>query len=316
MLKKTEKKIQKLQKSVKHSYKRYKRLPAFSPFLKLITSFTGHYLKGIYDRVDNQHVLFNAGGLAFSLLICIIPFVLILFWILGTFLDRADVAVQVKLLIETIIPYKEYALYVEEIIFSRIAELVKYKNVAGYIGLFGLLFAASGFFSSMRTVLNQYFGLPDDTNPILSKLRDFAIVLVIILLFLISTLFLPLLDLLKDASSDITVLQFFNHPIFQNVFTFLFSLILISALFMMLYRYVPVKKLRFKSIFVGALWASLLWVIAKEIFGYYLNNIAAYGKIYGTYALAVIVAFWIYYTAIVFLVGALIAKLYSEKHYP
>ena len=38
-------------------------------------------------------------------------------------------------------------------------------------------------------------------------------------------------------------------------------------------------------------------------------------KIYGTYVLFVVVAFWIYYSSIVFIIGAEIGKLYSDRKY-
>ena len=60
--------------------------------------------------------------------------------------------------------------------------------------------------------------------------------------------------------------------------------------------------------FVGAFWAALLWETAKQLFGFYLYNFAAFGKIYGAYALVVVVAFWIFYASIVFIIGAEIGK--------
>jgi len=40
---------------------------------------------------------------------------------------------------------------------------------------------------------------------------------------------------------------------------------------------------------------------------------ATLNRIYGTYALIVVVAFWIYYSSILFLVGAEIGQLYRER---
>jgi uncharacterized BrkB/YihY/UPF0761 family membrane protein len=80
-----------------------------------------------------------------------------------------------------------------------------------------------------------------------------------------------------------------------------------------MYRFVPTLKIRKRSVVVGAIWASLFWEAAKQGFGYYLNNFANFGKIYGTYALIVVVAFWIYYSSIVFILGGEIGKLFNER---
>jgi membrane protein len=64
---------------------------------------------------------------------------------------------------------------------------------------------------------------------------------------------------------------------------------------------------------VSAFWAALLWEAAKQLFGYYLYHFSSFGKIYGTYALVVVVAFWIYFSSVVFIVGAEIGKLFQER---
>lgn len=75
----------------------------------------------------------------------------------------------------------------------------------------------------------------------------------------------------------------------------------------------PIVKIRKRSVLIGALWAALLWVGAKVLFGYYLTQFQTFPRIYGAYALGVVVAFWIYYTAVVFIIGAEVGKLFDER---
>ena len=84
-------------------------------------------------------------------------------------------------------------------------------------------------------------------------------------------------------------------------------------MFFILYNLIPNKRLGFKTPAVGAFWATLLWVIAKEIFGYYITHLASLKKIYGTYMLFAVITFWLYYSSIVFLIGAQIAQLYRMR---
>jgi membrane protein len=85
------------------------------------------------------------------------------------------------------------------------------------------------------------------------------------------------------------------------------------VVFSVLYITVPVKKIKKRAIWVSAFWAALLWEAAKQLFGFYLYNFSSFGKIYGTYALVVVVAFWIYFSSVVFIVGAEIGKLFQER---
>jgi membrane protein len=79
------------------------------------------------------------------------------------------------------------------------------------------------------------------------------------------------------------------------------------------YSFIPTSKIKHRSALVGAIWASSLWVGMKILFGYYLANFQTWGKIYGAYALVIVIAFWIYYTAAVFILGAEIGKLFDDR---
>ncbi|MBK7630872.1 MAG: YihY/virulence factor BrkB family protein [Ignavibacteriales bacterium] len=275
--------------------------------------FLKHYFGGLYVRMDQHHLFLFSGGLAFSLFTCIIPLILIVFWILGNFLSSEEMELQIITFINTVIPYSEYADFVKQIIFSRVEEVIEFKNVAGLLGFAGLFFAASGFFSSMRTVLNKINGVDIEVNIFIGKLRDFLVILVAILLFFASILALPLLELFKSIADSTPYLQFFNHPIFQQLFTILVSIFIMLVLMYLFYSFIPTSKIKHRSALVGALWASLFWVGMKVLFGYYLANFQTWGRIYGAYALVIVIAFWIYYTAAVFILGAEIGKLFDER---
>jgi membrane protein len=228
----------------------------YSTLLKRIGKFSRHYFLGLYNRIDDHHVFLLGGGLAFSLFVCIIPFVLIIFSLLGNILDSKYMQSQINYFIDTIIPYYTYSEFVKKIIFSRINEVIEYKTIAGIIGGFGLLFAASGLFSSMRTILNKVFGVDTDVNFIMAKLRDFAMVLMVILIFFFSTILMPLLDVLRQAATQLDFLQFFTAGIFEYFLFSLISFLLIFVVFFVLYMTVPLRKLSRKTTIVSALWAA------------------------------------------------------------
>jgi len=281
--------------------------------VQYVLGFLRHYVAGLYVRMDTDHIFLFASGLAFTLILCIIPFILILFWILGNFLDSATVAIQVNNLLDTLIPYKQYADYAKAIIFKRINEVVEFKDIAGFIGIGGLFFAASSFFSSLRTVLNKIFGAEKEINFFLGLLRDSLIIILSILLFPIMTILFPLIDFFRSIPQQYEVLSVFNLGIFQQAFTIGFSVLVLFIMFWLIYKFIPTKKIRKRSAAVGAICAALLSEAAKQLFGYYIRNFPTLGMIYGAYILVVVVAFWLYYSAIVFIIGAEIGKLFDIR---
>jgi len=294
-------------------FNKFSLLYKISPGFKKIIDTPRYYAVGLFHNTDQHHLFLFAGGLAFSLFVCIIPFNLILFWLLGYFLESSAVEMQINHLIDTIIPYAVYADFAKNILFKRINEVIEYRNIAGFIGIIGLFFVVSGFLSSIRTVLNKIFGAPEDINFLLGYLRDFITIIIVVFVFLIATIILPMIDILREASQQFDVFEFLQYGIFQKLFTSLLSIILIYFLFSWLYKFVPTIKISKKGVRFGALWAALLWEVAKQIFGFYIYNFATLGKIYGTYALAVVIAFWIYYSAVVFIIGAEMGKLFNDK---
>jgi membrane protein len=284
-------------------------VPAWNWFV----AFLKHYFGGLYVRTDRNHLFLLSGGLAFSLFVCIIPLTLIIFWLLGKFLNSVEVEMQINTLIDTVIPYGEYANFVKDVIFDRVQEVVEYRNIAGWVGIIGLFFAASGFASSLRTVLNKVNGTDIDINIFLGKLRDFLVIIIIVVVFLVLILTLPILDFLVTFAESTPYLQIFNYPLFQRVFTSSISFFIMFFIFAVLYKFMPTVKIRKRSVAVGALWAAMFWVAAKVLFGIYLSRFTTFSRIYGAYSLGIVVAFWIYYSAAVFILGAEIGKLFDER---
>ncbi len=285
------------------------------PYYNKVKSFSKYYFNGLVNRTDEHHVFLLAGGLSFSIFVCIIPFTLILFAIVGGLFSSSYMQYQLNILIDTIIPYHQYSELVKNIIYSRISEAVQYRSIAGWIGGLGLLFAASGLFSSMRTILNRVMGVEVNEHFILSKLKDFAMVLMFVLAFFVTTVLIPFVDLLRKGASDISVLSYFQSGIFGSFIFSLLSFALVFILFFLMYFLVPKRKLSKRAIFLSALYASILWEVAKEGFGIYIYHFSRLGRIYGTYTLIVVVAFWIYYSSIVFIFGAEIGRLFHERRY-
>ncbi len=276
--------------------------------------FFRHYFGGLYRRIGEHHVLLLGGGLAFSVFICVVPLVLIVFSVLGEVLQASSVKEQVTSAIDTLIPYPEYAEYAKGIIFSRIEEVITHKKLAGYLGVLGLIFASSTLFSSLRTVLNAVYGVTEGKSVFVGKLRDFGMVLLVLILFLVSTTGLTLLEIVKESADKAAYLENFRFSAFQEGWLSVVSFFIVYLMFFIIFYLVPYDSLGRRVSAVSAFWAAVLWEVAKQAFGYYVANLANVGKIYGTYVMIVVVAFWIYYSAVALILGAEIGQLFRERH--
>ncbi|MFQ6104518.1 MAG: YihY/virulence factor BrkB family protein [Candidatus Glassbacteria bacterium] len=278
-----------------------------------LKAFYRHYLGGLSSRIGEYHILLLGGGLSFSVFICIVPLVLVIISALGSFLEASSVQRQVGNFIDTVIPYPQYADYVKNIIFSRIDEVIAHKKIAGYLGVLGLFVAASSLFSSMRTVLNTIFGMAGGKPLVIGKLRDLGMVLLVLSFFLISTTFLPFLEIIKESAEKFEFVRYMKVYALQKGPFPIVSLFVVLLIFFILYYFIPYESIGKKVAFVSAFWATVLWEVARQVFGYYIVNFGAPGRIFGTYVVVVMVVFWIYCSAVVFIIGAEIGQLYRER---
>jgi membrane protein len=266
--------------------------------------------------VDGNHDFLLAGGLTFSIFICIIPFVLIIFAISSMMLENPSVGRAVDSMILQVIPYENQADYAKQFVVRIADELKGGKHVAGVIGILGLLFASSRLFSSMRTILNLVFRISLNGSilrGLAGKLKDFGMVILVLLYFLASTTILPALEIFEQFAEKTSYLQGLGFGFLADFLLSSISFIIIFIAFFIMYYLVPQAKLPFKAVILSSFSAAVLWKLAQYFFGLYITNVVSLKQVYGAYMLVIVIAFWIYYTSMVFIVGAEIGQLYREK---
>ena len=285
---------------------------SFEQYRKLL-AFLNHYIVGLFKRIDDHHIFLTGGGIAFSLILSTIPILLLVFALLGNIIDPTTIEENLSQLIYTIIPYPEYADFTTSAIMRRIPGVFQYSTTAFYLGLAGLFFTSTWLFSSMRTILNRVFGSSEDKGFIVGLIRDFGMVILLILLVLVSTFVLPTINIFIKAAESIEFLQNFRvDSLIHTIFSFT-SILVVLLLFFLFYSLIPYAKLDKKVTFVGAFWATILWEIARLFFGYYIQTFLQSNRFYEAFLLILVLLFWLFYASILFVIGAEIAQLYRER---
>jgi len=272
-----------------------------------------YYFVGLYERVDSNHDFLAASGLAFSLFVCVIPLVLLAMAVVGIIFEQPEIVEDISTLIDRAIPYQAYADYAKELVLARVAEFRGYKSIAGLLGTVGILLAASGLFSSLRTILNRVFRVATGEPIWIGKLRDLGLILIVLLFFLLTTLLLPAWDIARGMADH---WDFLRHLRVGTIWNYLFevlSFLLTILIFAAVYFFVPYQRPPKRIILFSATWAAGLWIVAQQLFGLYITHVVTLRQIYGAYFLLIVVAFWVYYTAFVCILGAEIGQLYRER---
>jgi YihY family inner membrane protein len=250
-------------------------------------------LKTAVTRFYAVDGLFMASGLAFSFLICLIPFVLLGVSMVGFVLSGEQAAHEVVNQLA-----RNFPVYRREISRALLA-IVETRRVSGLLGTVSMIVFASQLFGTSRLVMHRVLGVR--VGGFLGNFARDALMVVVLSVFLF----------LATVASWVMewVQSFLLEPVNvsrQSIGAAFvgFSLLLSTLMLYFGYRYLPRRRIRPGAALAGAVLAAVLWEIAKRAFRLYVRNVAVYGQIYGPLGVLVAFVMFVYYTCVVFVLGA------------
>lgn len=293
-----------------------KYIQIYSEFkiLKKIKDTIFYYVNELIEKFQKDHVWVLSSGIAFNILISVIPFLLIALTVLGIYLNSSDVLDKINDYVNNVLPFhdefkQKFILQMSE----SAKELTSYTFLTGAIGIVGLTWTMTGLFSTMRDVMNKIYNFYEPVNYFFSKLHDFILVIVTILLFLISLTFASLLQIFHDISY-----YAFGEYITSNVTNFMMpvlgSFFITYLMFYLLFKYLPQFKLPKRVRNFSTFFSTMIFELMKYIYAFYVLKLSNFRKIYGTYAFIVVTIFWIYYISVMFSTVASLGKIYLDKN--
>lgn len=261
----------------------------------------------IADRSDDDHVYVLSAGIAFNIIISLVPTVLLILYVLGYILDSRSVVAQLNEYASTLIVSGEYRADVIDAIRSQVDNIVANRGLAGWIGIAGLLWSASALASSIRIAVNKVLRCRERQSFLVYWLYDIVGIIILGLLVFLSIVTGPLLGIARSFTENLT-----NQLPFELIgFDWFLGEVTIGALnltiFWTIFRFVPYQRQDRIVIVVGTLVSAGLWEGARHLFGFYLVEFGTIGRVYGGFAYFAAAALWIYFSALVFLIGAEIA---------
>jgi len=250
---------------------------------------------------------FLAAGLSFYVIICVVPFVLLLIAGGGFLLSDERVVEEVVARITEILPV--YQSDVEQILTG----VARARGISGLLGTIILLVFASQLFAATRFVLNRMLEARGRAF-FLGVLSDFGMMVLLTLLFfvtmVITAVYLWMKNLVALAGHGVlfTTLFAWSELFLATFFD--------TVLFAVLYRFVPVQRVGWPSVLVGSVTTAVLWEVAKQLFRLYIEGVGVYSTMYGSLGVTIALIMWIYYSAVVFVAGAALIRVMEERQRP
>ena len=189
------------------------------------------------------------------------------------------------------------------------------STIATILGIGTLIFGATGVFYHLQLSLNQIWKIKASSNASIKKMfldraRSFAFILAIGFLMLVSFL----------VTTVISVLNNYIRSILPDVIVYIAYVIdivvsvgIITVLFALIFRYLPDAKIRWKTVWIGSLITSILFVFGKFLLGVYFGE-ANPGSTYGAAGTIVLVLLWVSYSCLILFFGAEFTWVYAKRY--
>jgi membrane protein len=253
---------------------------------------------GSFQESTTDQVSLAAAGCAFYATLALFPAISVLISVYGLAFNVGAVEQQLQVL-RDVLPPPAFSM-----IDDRVRELVSQPNNALSIGLAVSL--ALAFWSSStgtKSVISA-LNVAYETTERRSYLR-FQIVGLVMTLCAVAaaTAAIAVLVLLPTVISFVGLSDYSAGLI--NGFSIVLLVVLVGGTVALLYRFGPSRRRPSNQrIFPGAVFATILWLIASVGLSFYVSHIARLGATYGPLGAVAAIMLWFYVTAYAVLLGA------------
>jgi membrane protein len=271
------------------------------------------FIRQVYKKAEADNIFFMAGAISFNVIVAIVPLLLASLGIAGTVLQ-----VRATDPTEPLIEYITRSLPpVGDEFINRVRDILRelIRQSAGLlsIGTILLIWFSTRLIGTLRTTLREVFDIPEGRSIIAGKIFDIKMVLAAGTLFAINVGITLALDI--AVRYGIRILGLTPHQIGTVLLIYgqALAFVVIWLMFLLIYRYLPARKAQWRTALMAATFTAVLFEVMKRLFGWYATSIANYSSTYGSLSTLIILFFWIYYTAIIFILGGEIAQVAATR---
>ena len=189
------------------------------------------------------------------------------------------------------------------------------STIASILGFATMIFGATGVFYHLQLSLNQIWQIKPDPNSnfmkmLIDRARSFAFILAIGFLLLVSFLVTAAISALNGYIRSVLP-DFILYIAF--ILDFLVSIGIVTVLFALIFRFLPDTKIRWKTVWIGALITAVLFVFGKFLLGLYFGE-ADPGSTYGAAGTIVLILLWVSYSCLILFFGAEFTCVYANRY--
>lgn len=258
---------------------------------------------------DAHDAFTQSAALAFYTLFSLAPVLIVVISLSGTVFGRERVRGEVVGQFQELMG-REAGVAIQGLLEKASTSL--HRGIAGIFGLATLLFGTTAVFIQLQTALNTVWEVRPKAGHVLKtllkkRLLSFALVLAIGFLLLVSLALSAALTAFGEYVRDRLAAP---AALFEAV-NVLFSFVLFSVLFAMIYRILPDVEIPWRDVLLGSVVTSALFSVGKWLIGLYIGH-TSLASAYGAAGSVIVIVLWVYYTSLIVLLGAEFTRAHSR----
>ena len=271
------------------------------------------FFKLTSKEVGEDHVMAFAGNLTYKALFAIFPFFTFLLSLLGLFNATELVNTMIQNL-SGVLPESATGFIEGQLLSITRSQAESAFTIGAIISILLALWGVSGAFRSVMEAMNVMYEVEED-RPAWKKYGISIFISLAVIVLMLTALGIVvfgrtfgggLADAVGLGSVFQTVWAIVQWPIVACIVLFTFAVV---------YYFAPAAKQKFRWISPGAVLAFVFWLVFSLLFSFYAGNFGSYNETYGSLAGVIILMLYIYYSAVIMLIGAEMNQV-IEWHIP
>ena len=262
------------------------------------------FVNMILIRMREHDVSGMAAQLAFFFLLSLFP---LLIFLIALIPYLPFTAADIMGLLATIVPEDSLA-FIE----PQLEGIMERNRGLLSVSILGTLWTASNAMNGLLKSFDKAYDLVENRKYIIR--RAIALLLTVGLIFLlIIVLMLPVFG--KQIGIFLyNLIGFSEHYlVIWNFVRWISSIIGLYLIFTLLYWVLPYIKRKRKSVFWGALFATVGWSAVSYGFSFYVNHFSNYSTTYGSIGGIIVLMLWLYLSAHIIVLGGEINAIITSR---
>ncbi|TJY41471.1 YihY/virulence factor BrkB family protein [Cohnella pontilimi] len=256
---------------------------------------TKTFAKSLITRFRDDDVPSLGAQLTYYLILSFFPFLIFLVTLLGFFSLSGDSIVHQFIRLLPTDSGQAVESVLQEVNQHRSGALLSF-------GMLGTIWAASNGVNAIIKGLNKAYD-EEETRPFW-KVRAISVASTLVLAVVILSAMLLLIfgKVIEKYIAHFLFLSDAFHMIW-SILQFAVPLAAMFGVFLLLYRLTPDRRLSWREVIPGSVFATFGWIASSLLFSLYVNHFGNYSKTYGSIGGIIVLLLWLYWSSIIIVLG-------------